>query len=128
MDLNRNYDYKFALNETGSSSDPCEDDFRGKYPFSEPETRNIKNFIKLYPNIVSGINIHTYGNVWIYPFNYSNDKDNNILKKKNKLFYNYFKEFEASIKKHDHFITFGNASMTLDYPSNGEAGDWFVGA
>lgn len=45
VDLNRNYDYKFALNDTGSSSDPCDEDFRGKYPFSEPETRNIKNYI-----------------------------------------------------------------------------------
>ena len=45
VDLNRNYDFKFALNETGSSSDPCADDYRGKQPFSEPETRNIKNYI-----------------------------------------------------------------------------------
>ena len=32
------------------------------------------------------------------------------------------------MKKKDHKAIFGNAAFTLDYASNGEAGDWFTGA
>ena len=38
VDLNRNFSYKFGLNNNGSSADPCEEDYRGKSAFSEPET------------------------------------------------------------------------------------------
>ena len=38
VDLNRNYGYKFGVTETGSSRDPCAEDYRGPYAFSEPET------------------------------------------------------------------------------------------
>lgn len=41
VDLNRNYDFKFALDERGSSGDPCQEDYRGEYAFSEPETQAI---------------------------------------------------------------------------------------
>jgi hypothetical protein len=39
VDLNRNYDFAFGIDEKGSSIDPCEEDYRGPYPFSEPATR-----------------------------------------------------------------------------------------
>lgn len=128
VDLNRNYDYKFGEDETGSSSDPCSEDYRGEFPFSEPETKNIKTFIDEHPNVVSGINIHSYGNLWIYPFNFNKDKKNTVFQQEHPHFFQFIKEFEVEVRKHDHFITFGNSSQTLDYPSNGEAGDWFVGA
>lgn len=32
------------------------------------------------PNIVSNINLHTYGNMWVNPFNYSEDKNSKELK------------------------------------------------
>jgi hypothetical protein len=35
VDLNRNYDWAFALDDEGSSPDPCAEDFRGRSPFSE---------------------------------------------------------------------------------------------
>lgn len=50
------------------------------------------------------------------------------MKNRNPLYFEFFKEFESEIKKTDHFICFGNAAMTLDYNSNGEAGDWLLGA
>ena len=39
VDLNRNYDFAFGIDEKGSSIDPCEEDYRGPYAFSEPATR-----------------------------------------------------------------------------------------
>ena len=38
VDLNRNYDLAFGMNEEGSSSNPCADDYRGIKAFSEPAT------------------------------------------------------------------------------------------
>ena len=36
VDLNRNYPYKFMINEVGSSSNPCDETYSGEYAFSEP--------------------------------------------------------------------------------------------
>ena len=44
VDLNRNYDYFFAKDNEGSSNKPCQEDYRGEYPFSEPETRIPSSF------------------------------------------------------------------------------------
>ena len=38
VDLNRNYDFKFALSNIGSSDNVCAEDYRGPSAFSEPET------------------------------------------------------------------------------------------
>jgi hypothetical protein len=128
VDLNRNYDFKFGMNESGSSSNPCQEDYRGLKPFSEPETYAIKMFVDEHPNIVSGVNIHSYGNAWIYPFNFVSDGGDDLLKKKKTLFFDFYKEFEADMHAKDHKALFGNAAFTLDYPTNGEAGDWMTGA
>lgn len=47
VDLNRNYGYKFGSTyDKGSSSDPCGEDYRGPYAFSEPETQAIRNLVE----------------------------------------------------------------------------------
>ena len=38
VDLNRNFGYKWGHDDEGSSNGPCEEDYRGPSPFSEPET------------------------------------------------------------------------------------------
>ena len=38
VDLNRNYGFEFAHDDVGSKVDPCNDNYRGPEPFSEPET------------------------------------------------------------------------------------------
>lgn len=89
VDLNRNYDFQFALDNWGSSPDPCEEDYWGPEAFSEPETQAIRNFVDGHPSIVTGINIHSYGNDWIYPFNYVHDKSNSLLKQHKRLFFDF---------------------------------------
>jgi len=128
VDLNRNYDFKFGMDESGSSSNPCAEDYRGPAPFSEKETLAIKTYVDAHPNIVSCVNIHTYGNDWIYPFNYVNDHGDKYLKTTKPLFFDFFKEFEHECKTKNRKSHFGNSASLLDYPTNGEAGDWFTGA
>lgn len=45
VDLNRNYDFKFGIDNLGSSTDPCDEAFRGPFAFSEPETAAVRNFV-----------------------------------------------------------------------------------
>jgi len=44
VDLNRNYGVTWAKEE-GSSTNPCAGNYRGTHPFSEPETRAIRDFL-----------------------------------------------------------------------------------
>lgn len=128
VDLNRNYGFKFGLNNDGSSDNPCAEDYRGSFPFSEKETQAIKSYVEAHDNIVSCVNIHSYGNAWIYPFNFLHDGGDSYLKIHQPLFYNFFKEFEGENKRKGIKAHFGNSAFVLDYETNGEAGDWFTGA
>ena len=126
VDLNRNYSYKFAYDDIGSSDIACQEDYRGPKPFSEPETKAIKKLVEsLEPKIVSAMNFHCYGNLWIHPFNYIQDKSNKPLKSLEP-----FSEIYEYLHKH---LTFpkkgvvGNAKSLIDYVANGEASDWMLG-
>ena len=73
VDLNRNYDFAFGIDSFGSSINPCADDYRGKEPFSEPATKQMKTFIEDTvegQSIKIALNFHAYGNLLIHPFNY----------------------------------------------------------
>lgn len=75
VDLNRNFDYRFA--ETGTSFHPCSEIFHGSGPFSEPETQAVRNAVlnsDLTGRIEAFISLHAYSQLWIYP--YSNRKQN----------------------------------------------------
>ena len=128
IDLNRNYDYFFGYDNFGSSSKPCEEDFRGKEAFSEPETKNIKNFIEKHnKEIKIVINYHTWGNLVITPFNYLNYNDN-IKELENNYFefYKIYNEFDKE-GNYPFNYSFGNGDKTINYKTNGDATDWFFG-
>ena len=73
VDLNRNFDYKFAGG--GTSFYPCSEIFHGANSFSELETRAVRDAIigsDLRGRIPAMITMHAYSQLWIYP--YSNRK------------------------------------------------------
>ena len=74
VDLNRNYGYKWGVDNTGSSNRECEEDYHGPAPFSEPETQAVRDFVEGHPQLKIAINFHAWGNLFITPFNYSSDK------------------------------------------------------
>ena len=92
VDLNRNYDFAFGRDNVGSNSNACADDFRGHKAFSEPATRQMKNFIENTPegkSVRIALNLHAWGNMLVHPFSFLMEpiraveyKDN---KHKNKL-------------------------------------------
>jgi hypothetical protein len=66
VDLNRNYGYEWGL-DVGSSPEPCNLTYRGEAPFSEPETRAIRDLVRdEHFNIL--VSLHSYGKLVLYPW------------------------------------------------------------
>lgn len=126
VDLNRNYDSKFAHDDIGSSNNQCEEDYRGAHAFSEPETQAIKSIIEITDGrVISAMNFHCYGNLWIHPFNYENHKENWTLQSQHPFY-----EIYSHLRQNQPFPTnakVGNAKSSIDYIANGEASDWMLG-
>ena len=66
VDLNRNYGYQWGTG--GSSSDPSSDTFKGPQPFSEVESRGIRDYIERNTNITELLSFHSYSKLILYPW------------------------------------------------------------
>ena len=124
VDLNRNYPYIKSSKKL--KNDPCREEFMGEYPFSEPEIMNIKLFIDTHPDIKIAFNYHTWGNLYITPFNYlDKQSSDNLLKNNFTKWYYMYKEFEKEANLPEAY-SFGNAINTIHYMTRGDATDWFL--
>ena len=124
VDINRNYGYKFGIDDEGSVADPCDEIYRGVEPFSEYETRAVRDLVESSGIVNSAMNFHAYGNLWITPYCYHKGIDNfELMKPKIADFY---QTFEKEIKTMGFYKT-GDADETIHYPANGEASDWMLG-
>ncbi len=116
VDLNRNYGYEWGFDNNGSSPNPESQTYRGTAPFSEPETQNVRDFCNAHEFQIC-MNYHTYGNLLIYPWGYSDtptvDADifNNMA--------------EAMTRENNYFA--GTGSETVGYTVNGDSDDWMYG-
>ncbi|NXE01616.1 CBPA1 Carboxypeptidase, partial [Chaetorhynchus papuensis] len=70
VDPNRNWDAGFG--EAGASGNPCTETYHGPYPNSEPEVKSIVDFVKSHGNIKAFISIHSYSQLLLYPYGYTN--------------------------------------------------------
>jgi hypothetical protein len=114
VDLNRNYGYNWGFDDFGSSPDPDFDTYRGDEPFSEPETRAMKAFCERQ-NFILAQNYHTYSNLIIYPWGYSDLEQT----PDNHLFRILTREMN---KENDYRI--GTGMEVLNYNSNGSSDDY----
>ena len=71
VDLNRNYGYQW--NHGGSSSDSNDDTFMGPAPFSEPETRAIRDYVDGHKNLNILLSFHTFSELILYPWGHKYD-------------------------------------------------------
>ncbi len=67
VDLNRNYGYQWG---TGPASNTTDIEYRGPGPFSEPETRAVRNFSLANPPVFS-LSYHTAGGWILFPWSYT---------------------------------------------------------
>ena len=69
-DINRNYDI-FWGNKRGASAWDCASSYHGTKPFSEPETRAVRDavfMIQKNKSIVSFVSVHAFSQLWTYPY------------------------------------------------------------
>lgn len=68
VDLNRNYDYKWAT--VGASSDPCNLTYHGPAGFSEPETQAVRDLVQAQQfDLV--ISLHSFSDLILYPWGHT---------------------------------------------------------
>jgi hypothetical protein len=66
VDNNRNFSIYWG--QAGSSSSPCDYQiFRGPSSFSEVENRNVRNIVEMFPNILTAIDCHSFGEEFLRP-------------------------------------------------------------
>lgn len=71
VDLNRNYGFKWGTG--GSSSDPSSDTYKGPEPFSEPETRAVRDFVDSQPRMTTLLSFHSFSELILYPWGHSSE-------------------------------------------------------
>src|SRR5690606_35887449 len=117
VDLNRNYGYEWGYDDLGSSDFPPSDLYRGPAPFSEPETRAIRDFLEGGRHVSVAFNYHTHGDLLLFPWGYVQG---------------------TYTPDHDEYVALGHAlteangytsgpSPDVLYLVNGGATDWFYG-
>lgn len=117
VDLNRNYGYFWGYDNTGSSPDSTKDTYRGPAPFSEPETRAIRDFCIGHDFKIT-LNYHTYGNLLVYPWGYLpqlNTPDSSI-----------FRNYSKYLTQYNGYL-YGTGDETVGYVTNGDSDDWMYG-
>lgn len=117
VDLNRNYGFQWGFDNAGSSPNPQSDVYRGTAPFSEVETRAIRDFCQDH-NFRVSLNCHTYGKLLVHPWGYldtpTGDAD---------IFTNWAELYTLQ----NNYLA-GTGSETVGYTVNGDADDWMYGA
>ncbi len=69
------------------------------------------------------MNFHSYGDLWIFPFNYYKGNDKDVLPP---LVYEFYQNYSKDLDRLG-FKSHGNAESTIQYIANGEASDWMLG-
>jgi murein tripeptide amidase MpaA len=65
VDLNRNYDTSWPV---AVSEPPASHTYSGATPFSEPESRAVRDFVLAHPNIVLAVTLHSGSDLLLYPW------------------------------------------------------------
>lgn len=116
IDLNRNYGYEWGFDNQGSSPNPSSETYRGSEPFSEPETQAVRDFCN-ERNLQICLNYHTFGNLLIYPWGYSDSPTSDAPT---------FNAFSEVMTRENNFTT-GTGTETVGYTVNGDSDDWMYG-
>ncbi len=70
VDLNRNFSFQWGFDNVGSSPFTSQETYRGAGPFSEPESRALRDFLQEH-DFVASLSYHSYGNLVLFPWAYT---------------------------------------------------------
>ena len=118
VDINRNYGYKWGIDNAGSSPNPASEVYRGMAAFSEPETRAVRDLF-LSKDFQAMISFHSFSQVILYPWGYTklpSDKDAQMKE--------IAAEMSAKIQAvNGRLYDYGQSGTSL-YLTNGDVTDW----
>jgi len=114
VDLNRNYSFGYGLN-SGSSSNPCSDTYRGTAAFSEPESQAVRDFVNdINPPIA--FSIHSTAGKYLQAYGYTLDP----------VDYEAYTDFSLDMLE-DNEYPYGVTGNMLGYTSSGTTRDYMYG-
>lgn len=74
--VSKSWDTAFC--QQGSSTNPCSETYCGRAGFSEPCSKAMSELIAKHKgNIAAYFAVHSYSQLWMYPFGYKNTKPAN---------------------------------------------------
>ncbi len=112
VDLNRNYGYKWGYDNSGSSPTPSSDTYRGPSPFSEPESRAVRDYATMkQPS--TAFSVHSVAGRYLNPYGYADSV----------VAYEYYAEFASDFSAQNNYL-YGTVAQMLDYTSNGTTRDY----
>lgn len=121
VDLNRNYGFQWGIDDVGSSPDPGDETFRGRGPFSEPETRAVRDLALAHP-FSCVVFYHSFGQAILYPWAWTAEPapGRDLLQ----LLGLDLSALMAPVEGRTYAV--GPSGLDL-YVSNGDAADWIYG-
>ncbi|MCX5752963.1 MAG: M14 family zinc carboxypeptidase [Candidatus Krumholzibacteria bacterium] len=116
VDLNRNYSYNWGYDDEGSSPETWSGQYRGTGPFSERETRAVRDLCARRHFVLS-LSYHSYGEQILFPWGYAalDTPDNDL-----------FFAIGDSLRQGNGYAV-GNAASGEIYLTNGDSDDWLYG-
>jgi murein tripeptide amidase MpaA len=118
IDVNRNYGYKWGFDNEGSSPNLASEIYRGPEPFSEPETKALRDLF-LKKNFQAIISYHSFSQVILYPWGYTlepTDKDVQLKEIAAKM-------SDLILRVNGRLYEYGQSGKEL-YLTNGDITDW----
>ncbi|XP_049878422.1 carboxypeptidase B-like isoform X2 [Pectinophora gossypiella] len=122
VDGNRNYD--FAWNTVGTSNNPCTDIFAGGSPFSEVETRVVRDILQEYLHRTAlYLTMHSYGSMILYPWGHDGSLSHNAFGLQTVGVAMAEVIDSKSLPNFPKYIV-GNSALVLNYAASGAAEDY----
>ncbi len=116
VDLNRNYGFQWGYDDFGSSPYASASDYRGTAPFSEPETRAIRDLAESRDFVLS-LSYHSFGDLFLFPWCFAGeDTDDDGA----------YRKLGRNYTRKNGYI-YGNVRDGLIYSTNGDTDDWMYG-
>ncbi len=124
VDLNRNYGWEWRKGRPGASDETDSEVFRGTAPFSEPETQVVRDFVKARPNLKILLSFHTFSELILYPWGYTEDKITTRDPKTGRSDLDVYQDMAETMAKWNHYKPEQSSDL---YISNGDTTDWAWG-
>lgn len=118
VDLNRNFNVHWDL-PGGSSRSPWSETYRGPAVASEPETQAVTQYFLQFPEIVAGIDFHTFSQLVLRPYGHTSDPSPHEEQLKRVA------DGISSAIYSVHGKTYTSIPASGLYPTTGAASDWF---